>query len=935
MRTIRRLGLVLALVFVGLLSLAGCERLNATPAEHMATARQHLDDGELRPALIELLNALQKAPDMLEARWLLAQVALKLGDGARAEKEANRAIALGLPRGEAQPTLVKAIYLQGDLDRVLAESTPLALGMPEADQASVLGLRGHALIRKERLEHAEQTLNRALKLDKQSTAALIGMAMLYGVRQDYQQARHWLELALAADPGSAEAWSVLGDMELATGNLEKAEAAFTKAIELREYPSLDRAKRALVRLQLGEYEAAEADIEALKKQGFGDHPYVSYVVGLNLFRQEDYESALTAFRLSTQAAPSFLPAAVYLATTELILGHLEQALAAAESVYFRAPDSMAAARLLGAVQIGRSDYAAAANVLQAALKDSPDNLEVLSMLATVSLLQGRTEQGVEYARRVMALDPESEQAKSMLMLANLMGGQSLGEEAADIGARTPTEDDDYLRDFLRAAEAFRDGDIEQALARAQALHEQYPDRVDPLKLIAASYLALGQWDEAKAKLEQVLEMSPQEPSATRNLARVEMRQGNLERARTLLRPLLKENPGDAESALLLAEIAALLGDQARAMRVLERALDSNPGTLSVRAKLADAYLAANRIEDVLAVTRGLTPEQLRQQPELLEARGRALMLAGDPQAAQRTFERWTELAPDSALAHYLYGDALARTGAIARAQEELQQAIKLAPDYLPARVAQVKMLVHLGELEAAREALTELRGDFGAQPEVLGIEGWFAMGTGDFATAAERFSAALEQRPSSELVIRLVRALWAQEKYDRAITVMNEWLADHPRDLAVLLHLAGGYLTLERPAQAREIYAKVVEHYPDHVVALNNLAWLSREGKLEDAITYARTAQRLAPNDPQVLDTLGMLLLRRGDVEAGYRRIREAAEHAPEDLTIQLHLARALARTERFPEAREILDAVIERAPDSQLARDAKAIMAELPSAEG
>lgn len=742
-----------------------------------------------------------------------------------------------------------------------------------------------------------------------------------------EEASSWIDKALLSDPESAEGWSLLGDIRSAQDNLTEAEVAYSSAIEFRKYPALDIAKRAQVRVQLDKFADAEADINTLKQKGYKDHPYVNYVAGVNYFKQKKYSEAEQAFQASYTSLPSSLQTEVYLATTHYILGNLEQAHSFAERVYTKAPRSLRARQLLGAIQISRSELNAATEVLKTSLDDSPDNTMVLSMLGTTSLLQGDTSQGVKYAEKVLSLAPESRQAQDMLMVAKLMDGQALDKDAASDQGLPLTEGDEFTRELLYAVESFRDGNIGQALEQAQKLNEKYPDKIEPINLIAACYLAVGQWDKAKIELERVLAIQANEPSAARNLAKVEIQQGNLERARTLLKALVEEYPGDEDAILLLAVIETRLGSLADGTRVLEQAVEHNPHALTIRAKLAEEYLRAGHIVKVLEVTRDLSGKQFQQQPSLLEIRGKAQMLGGDVVSAKLTFSRWTEVEPDSAQAHFLYSDSLARSGDMVQAQKQLVRAVQLDPNHLPARVGEIKMLVQQGELERAKQALANLKNDFGNRSEVLGIEGWFALGSGDYVTAEQRLSAAVEQKPDMELTILLTKALWAQKKHDQAINVMQMWLEDRPQDLPVLLHLAGSYLTLNREGEASEIYAKVVEIYPNYLPALNNLAWLTREKNLEQAIAYAERANNLAPNDPFVLDTLGMLLLKKGELKRGYRMIQGAAERSPQDPEIQLHLGQALMQQERLDQAKDVLNSVVKIAPDSQYASEAKKLL--------
>lgn len=929
MPTKHRLVQFAALVLATQLSLVGCGH-NLSPAESVNKAQEYLKKGDLQSASVELSNALQKDPNVVDARWLRAGIDLQLGDAVRAEQDVRKAIELGFPQATAQFTLAKAIFLQGDLKKVLSETGSVPADATPLDRAMLLGLRGEALILLGRRDEARPLFEQALQIEPHATTALIGMAILHTARREYEDAETWAKRALEADAVSPEAWGVLGEIKLAQGKPEEAETAYSNVIKYRKYPSLDKARRALARVHLKKFKEAEADIQALKQQGWKDHPYVNYVAGLILFEQKKYPEAAAAFEASSTADPSFVANRMYLAATNLMLGKTEQALTHAQYAYANAPASRRVSRLLSAINVSRSEYAAAREVLQTALSKAPDDRGTLRMLATVSLLEGDGQKGVAYASKLAALDPKSSDAQGMLMAAKLVANQELG----DTSTKNQGEVDDYTRDFLLALDAFRKGRIGNALEAAKKLNQQYPDKVDPINLMAACYMAATQWDMAKTELNKALSLKPNEPSAARNLASIEVREGNLQRARTLLQGVLKENPKDEEAALLQASIEVQSGNAQAAMTVLEQTVQANPGAMTARERLAGEYLRAGKPTKVLELTGSVDKAQLEKHPSLLELRGKAQMFSGDVAAARGTFEQWTKLAPRSAAAYFYLSDSLARTGQSAQARKQLERAMQLDSKYLPARIGEVKMLVHSGDMNKAKQVLAKLRPDFGELPEVLAIEGWFALGTRDPATAEQRFAAALKQKPDAEMTILLARSLWLQNKHDASFDVLQSWLKNQPRDVPVLLELAGGYLALNRLDEASATYAKVLEVIPGHVPALNNLAWLNREKNPGKAMEYAQRARDLAPSDPHVLDTLSILALNKGNTEQAANLIREAAQHAPEDPQIQLHLGTILVKQGRNAEAREVLGALVRKVPNTPSGKEAKALLDSIGSSK-
>ena len=913
-------------VLISLFALSACGT-NLTTDEYLLQAKSHLEKGDLRAANIELANALQRDPEAVEARWLLAQVSLELGDAATAESEARRAIQLGMSRAEVQPVLVEAVLRQGALDRTLAETASLPTEATDSDKAKMLGLRGQAFVLRGDIQRAQAALEDALSFDSQASHALVGLAVLHATQRQPEEARRWATAAIESNPDTSEAWSVLGELELAQGNLEAAEAAFGNAIQHRAYPTLDRAHRALARVQLGKLDEAASDIQWLQRRGLGEHYYVHYVGGLILFTEGNFLGAASAFEDSFTAEPGYLPNRMYLATARLLLGQSEQARRHAQYVYNTVPQSHAAGQLLASAQMRLTEYARAKELLHAALADAPDDSTTLRMLATVSLLTGDAEAGLEFSRRLVAQVPDSSSAQEMLLLASLLSGVTIEEPLGNGPVTDQAGTDVYRSEFLRALEAFRDNRLDEALQRARRLHEREPERVDPVNLMAAVYLAAGQWDRARIELEKVLEIQPNEPSALLNLAKIELQTGDVPRAKSLLERLLTAQPESEEAALWLAQAEVRLGDRAAGIRVLEDALRRNPSAHSARARLAGEHLQDGNLDRVLALTHGLSDTQRQAEPALLEVRGKAQVQRGDLAAARETFARWIRFAPESVEARVLYGDMLARSGDHGAAKRQLDKALELDPLYLPARIAEIRMLVHLGSTAEALSKVDRLKEDFGEAPEVLGLQGWLALGTGDFAAAEQALAALWEQSPDSEVTLLLVQALWAQAKHDDAIALMREWLDAEPEDLAVLVHLAEAYLGLHRSNEAIAAYEAIIQIYPTYFPAWNNIAWLSREEDPSKAMTYAERAYELAPEEPRVLDTLGMLKLEQGDLENAYQLVREAADRLPADAQIQLHLGTVLVRQQRLDEAREVLAIVAAEVPDSAPGREAKDLL--------
>ncbi|HWW68862.1 MAG TPA: tetratricopeptide repeat protein, partial [Duganella sp.] len=100
--------------------LAGCGRMQSD-AQLLSAARQNVDRGETKSAVIQLKNLLQRTPANGQARLMLGRLYLDAGDVLSAEKELRRALELGVDRGQAMPPLGKSLLLQGRYDKILDE----------------------------------------------------------------------------------------------------------------------------------------------------------------------------------------------------------------------------------------------------------------------------------------------------------------------------------------------------------------------------------------------------------------------------------------------------------------------------------------------------------------------------------------------------------------------------------------------------------------------------------------------------------------------------------------------------------------------------------------------------------------------------------------------------------------------------------------------
>ena len=127
-----------------------------------------------------------------------------------------------------------------------------------------------------------------------------------------------------------------------------------------------------------------------------------------------------------------------------------------------------------------------------------------------------------------------------------------------------------------------------------------------------------------------------------------------------------------------------------------------------------------------------------------------------------------------------------------------------------------------------------------------------------------------------------------------------------------------------RTAEAERRLAEIVKTSPEDWLSLNNLAWLMQarsdpataEGKatLAQARLLAERAYYISPT-PETSDTLGWILAREGQVQAGLPLIRQAAAatvaRQRADPSMLYRLGYTLKEAGQRDEAIRVLDAVV------------------------
>jgi tetratricopeptide (TPR) repeat protein len=114
-----------------------------------------------------------------------------------------------------------------------------------------------------------------------------------------------------------------------------------------------------------------------------------------------------------------------------------------------------------------------------------------------------------------------------------------------------------------------------------------------------------------------------------------------------------------------------------------------------------------------------------------------------------------------------------------------------------------------------------------------------------------------------------------------------------------------------------------MEMKPDYAHAYNALGYTlaDRGMRLDEAQELIEKALELAPDDGQILDSMGWVLFRRGQTDEAITYLQKAWRLLPE-AEIGAHLGEALWRAGRVEEARSIWNQAAANDPDNRVLKE-------------
>lgn len=410
-------------------------------------------------------------------------------------------------------------------------------------------------------------------------------------------------------------------------------------------------------------------------------------------------------------------------------------------------------------------------------------------------------------------------------------------------------------------------DFNRLLAEAALLRGQAQDALAALgddksaaglRLRGLALLSEGNSAGAEQTFRAGLTAEPRNAPLLASLSRLMLMGGDTAEARRLADQALASD-GDLLDAMLVdGQIATAEGRLGNALAAYAKAGKRYPGNLASLTGQAAILGDLGRTDELAALLAGFQGQTTDGTMAYLKAR--LASAKGDWGAARDILQANEDKLKDRDDANVLYAQALAQIGQPEQARARLAPMLSRHPESTVLRRELGKAQLAGNDAAGAVQTLTPFAQSKTAAPEDLRLLAKAAEAAGDPNAA---FFAARARYPSPQ---SLGQALGAADSAMRTSNWGNAILAYEQ-----ILALTDGRSAL----------------------VLNNMAWAQAQvGNTEKALAFAQRAIQVAPDDPQVMDTLGWLLHQTGGNKArALDLLRRAAQKAPGNAAIRAHLA--------------------------------------------
>ena len=689
--------------------LTACSTPEEKAADYIENAQELFEAGELQKAEIEYKNALQINQNLVDAWFGIAQIHESRKEWRKIYAVLNKIRELNPHHVQGRVKLAQILLASNRLDEALLDAKEILEYAP-AD-ATVHALMAAVLYRLENYDGAIIEIDKALKIDPTNNEAQLVLARIHISQKNFAQAHEVIDAAIKSNPEIVSAYLMKIQTYLEANNMGGIESAYLLLIN--KFPNelsyqhalarfysdskdIDKAEKVYRNLIAQnpknteekirfvtftkQHRSVDQSIKLLKDyiQQDGDESSYKFALGAIYEQSERGSEASAIYQAIVDAkklTPDALEARNKIALVELKSGNRDKAIPLINEVLENDKNNENALLIQSGLKLTDKQYDAAIVDLRTVLRDNPDSIKALSLLAKAHEEKGsnelalenyikayRSNSGVPMVANQLASyylrNRKTSQANEVLEESLARGNRSLTVLKLLVQTKLSLQEWDAAEQFAKMLQKIEGQESlsqqmlgfvyqgkqlqDESIEAFKKAYELSPSSSQPIVALVRNYVQSGNLKEARDFLNSVLSVDAKNVSAYALLGQLSLYEKKPEQAETNFRKSIEVKPEQINGYRSLARM--YLSDQQsdKAEKIIMDGLEAMPENSTLSMNLASIYEAKKEFNKAIDIYEKI----LDKNPDLIIARNNLASLLIDYRTDKLSLDKARSMVSD-------------------------------------------------------------------------------------------------------------------------------------------------------------------------------------------------------------------------------------------------------------------------------------------------
>ncbi|WP_300285101.1 tetratricopeptide repeat protein [Nitrosomonas sp.] len=469
-----------------------------------------------------------------------------------------------------------------------------------------------------------------------------------------------------------------------------------------------------------------------------------------------------------------------------------------------------------------------------------------------------------------------------------------------------------------ALQARRFGEAQEAIDLWVTLE---PDSMQARQAAVALFVANGQLENVRPHVEQLLRLEPETvDKAFMQINKLLSNHPDREAVLKLVRQLASAYPDLPEAHFAVSQAAWSANEFKSASEAMNQALKLRPEWEMAAVHQGQILQKIDKNKALSFYDQYL--EQFPRANDMRIAYIRMLMEEKEFDRGREQFQKLELANPSNADIALAIGLLSAELNDLQSAEKYFKRALQLGFEDASTVYFNLGRVHEIAQHDA--EAMEAYRKVTGGERFIFSrVRYAFLLAKRDGVAAARKYLKTVRvenQQQRTQLLITESQLLRDNNDFRGAYDLLDAYLRKHPDQIELLYDRAlmadkiGRLDVLERDLR------KLIELRPDNAHAYNALGYsLAERGlQLPEALSLIRKAIELSPDDPFIMDSLGWVYYRMGDLKKGVKYLKQAFD-VRSDPEIAAHYGELLWMNGAKEDAKKIWQSALEEHPENEM----------------